>query len=168
MDTDGHVSLYDSMSGGVTSKELDTQLALLYGGSGDLDVTIAPVQQQLRGSDCGLFAIAFCLALVSNQNPVTVRFRQSTMRSHLSEIFRTEIIKPFPTIHGKQQQKIGTCSTDSVKIALWCVCRLPSYAFNHMVECSRCERWYHKPCVGIPDTKKSVTVFNCHSCKTRN
>ena len=153
------------MSGGVTSRELDTQLALLYREEhNDLKVTIEPAQQQRGGSDCGLFAIAFCLALASNQDPTTLRYRQSRMRSHLSEIFRTEIIKPFPVIHGKQRNGIITCLKETNTIALWCVCRLPSYAFNQMIECQKCKQWYHKPCAGIPDTKKLVPVYHCHVC----
>ena len=86
MDSKGDVSLYDSMSAGLTSKELDTQLALLYQEeSVNLEVTMA--QQQRGGSDCGLFAVAFCLALASNQNPTQLRYRQSRMRNHLAEYF---------------------------------------------------------------------------------
>ena len=90
INSNGDVTLFDSMTNGRTSRELDTQLALLYRQElNDLSATIAPVQQQRGGSDCGLFAIAFCLAFAFNQDPTTLRYRQCKMRKHLSEIFRT-------------------------------------------------------------------------------
>ena len=148
------------MSAGVTSRELDTQLALLYREEhNDLKVTIEPVQQQRGGSDCGLFAIAFCSALASNQDPTTLRYRQSRMRSHLSEI-----IKPFPLIHGKQRNGIITCLKETITIALLCVFRLLYYAFNQMIECHKCKQWYHKPCAGITNTQRLVLEFHCHVC----
>ena len=66
IDEEGQVTLYDSLMTGKTTEELDVQLALLYGdGTGDLKVTLAPIQQQRGGADCGLFAAAVCLALAT-------------------------------------------------------------------------------------------------------
>ena len=135
------------MYGESTSKELDTQLSLLYRQEcGDLNVTIASIQQQNGGADCGLFAIAVCLSLAVKVDPSKVRWRQMKMRKHLSEIFKSEKIIQFPTIQGKHLKVQNELA--QYTISLWCVCRLPTYAFNHMVECPNCQRWYHKPCMG--------------------
>ena len=90
------------MYGESTSKELDAQLSLLYRQEcGDLNVTIASIQQQNGGADCGLFAIAVCLSLAVKVDPSKVRWRQMKMRKHFSEIFKSEKIIQFPTIQGK-------------------------------------------------------------------
>ena len=87
------------------------------------------------------------------------------MRSHLSECIRTEIIKPFPIIERKQNYSLKVAETKTnFTIQLWYICRLPSYAFNNMVECEKCNKWFHKPYIGIPDTEGVVDVFYCRLC----
>ena len=89
---------------GSSSKELDTQLALLYRReSEDLTIEIGQIQQQRGGADCGIFAAAVCIALAAG--------RQARMRSHLSECIRTEIIKPFPIIERKQSYSLKVAET---------------------------------------------------------
>ena len=151
---------------GSSSKELDTQLALLYRReSEDLTIEIGQIQQQRGGADCGLFSAAVCTALAAGQDPTQCKWRQARMRSHLSECIRTEILKPFPIIERKKDysSKVAVTKTNFT-IQLWCICRLPSYAFNNMVECEKCKKWFHKPCVGIPDTECVVDVFYCRLC----
>ena len=41
------------------------------------------VQQQFGGPDCGLFAIAFAMALVNGQDPAALTFDQGVARKHL-------------------------------------------------------------------------------------
>ena len=74
VDIKGNFSLYDSMITGRTSEELDVQLSLLYGSnSGELNVTFVPIQQQIGGADCRLFAVAVCLAVANGDDPALVR-----------------------------------------------------------------------------------------------
>ena len=74
IDEEGQVTLYDSLMTGKTTEELDVQLALLYGdGTGDLKVTLAPIQQQRGGADCGLIAAAVCLALATGVDPARMK-----------------------------------------------------------------------------------------------
>jgi len=42
-------------------------------------------QKQTGGMDCGLFAIAFAVALMFNLHPSKLKFNQQKMRSHLVE-----------------------------------------------------------------------------------
>ena len=92
IDAEGQVTLYDSLMTGRTSEELDVQLALLYGhGTGDLKVTFSPIQQQWGGADCGLFAAAVCLALVTGVDPATVRWRH--IFCHSKSIFAIETMR---------------------------------------------------------------------------
>ena len=78
VDIEGNVSLYDSMMTGRTSEELGVQLSLLYGSScGELNVTFVSIQQQRGSADCGLFAVAVCLAVANGDDPALVHLSGS-------------------------------------------------------------------------------------------
>ena len=82
------------------------------------------------------------------------------MRDHLSKCFRTEKITPFPIIKNKKlKSKVQTIREYQFEIELFCFCRLPSFAFKFMVECPHCQNWYHKPCVGLANTKSKVITL---------
>ena len=132
--------LYDSLFEKPTSDILDTQLALLYRKEvGNLRVTIAPIQQQRGGADCGVFAISVSMALAMGEDPTLLRWRQDKMRLHLSEIFKSEIITPFPiTTDERLKSNLKTNLKSQFEIQLYCFCRLPSYASR---------RWWNVPSV---------------------
>ena len=163
IDAEGQITLYDSLMAGKTSEELDVQLALLYGdGTGDLKIIFAPIQQQRGGADCGLFAAVVCLALATGVDPATIRCKQNRMRTHLSECLTNEILTPFHRTEISLRPRLTSKLTSDYTIKLWCVCHLPSFAFNNMVECLNCLNWFHKPCVGFVDTEQ---VICCHQCR---
>ena len=56
-------------------------------------------QKQSGGKDCGLFAIAFTVALVFNNQPSKLKFNQQQMRCHLVECFTKQQMTTFPCIH---------------------------------------------------------------------
>ena len=98
----------------------------------------------------GVFAADVCLALATGVDPVTIRWIQNRMRTHLHECFLSEILTPFPTMERRLDRDLrprlihNLLSTFTIQ--LWCVCHLPSFAFRNMVECPKCLNWYHKPC----------------------
>ena len=158
---------------GKTSEELDIQLSLLYGDhTGDLKVTFAPIQQQRGDADCGVFAAAVCLALATGVDPVTIRWIQNRMRTHLHECFLSEILTPFPTMERRLDRdlrpRLIRNLSSTFTIQLWCVSHLPSFAFRNMVECPKCLNWYHKPCVGFKDTELSVALNVNQKAKYHN
>ena len=165
------VFLYDSFYSGKTSEELDIQLALLYAHhEAKLKVNVVPIQQQRGGANCGVFAAAVCLSVATGEDPANIRWRQAHMRMHLKQCIESENVTPFPTIRKPNRT---TCQEPeslmtSFFIELWCVCKLPQYAFQHMVECSKCERWFHKPCVGLPDNNQKVAKAPCPLCPRDN
>ena len=85
---------------GRTTEELSVQLALLYGNDAELKLTIASIQQQRGGEDCGLFAAAVYLTIATGGDPTQVCWKQSRMRSHLSDCLNSEILTPFPKIES--------------------------------------------------------------------
>ena len=55
-----------------------------------------PVQNQMGGADCGLFAIAFAVAICFGMKPSIVIFIQEKMRCHLIECLKNETFCNFP------------------------------------------------------------------------
>ncbi|KAI6648271.1 Calcium-responsive transcription factor [Oopsacas minuta] len=168
IDVEGHVTLYDSLSTGRISDELAVQLAFLYENDADheLKVALAPIQQQRGGADCGLFAAAVCLTIATGGDPTQVYWKQSRMRSYLTDCFNSEILIPFPKIESiVLRSRLTTNLGTYLKIKLWCLCHLPSCASKNMIECPKCLKWFHKPCVGLEDIDKDIDNFYCHNCR---
>ena len=150
---------------GRTTEELSVQLALLYGHDAELKLTIASIQQQRGGADCGLFAAAVCLTIATGGDPTQVCWKQARMRSHLSDCLNSEVLTPFPKIESiVLRSRITTNVRTDLKIKLWCLCHLPAYAFRNMIECPKCLKWFHKPCVRLEDTDKDIPHFFCYLC----
>ena len=85
-----------------------------------IQVTILPVQQQIGGVDCGLFAIAFLqFIILCKQNPMRVSFEPSRVRNHILKCLKTNHLEMFPqTEHSKKifKEKV-------IKLKLYCTYR---------------------------------------------
>ena len=55
-----------------------------------------PVQRQVKGTECGVFAIAFAVALSFGLNPTKLIFDQSKMRTHLITCLSQKQFSNFP------------------------------------------------------------------------
>ncbi|XP_067213884.1 serine/threonine-protein kinase 10-like [Linepithema humile] len=70
-------------------------------------VKFPTVQKQPNGNDCGVFAIAFAISLLFNIKPEKVRYDHSLMRSHLINIFESNMIEHFPQdLNNNTLQKV--------------------------------------------------------------
>ena len=67
----GHVNLYDSFFHDVVCDDIEEQARSLL-GQDFRGINVVPIQQQLNGSDCGIFAIAFATSLVFMQDPLSI------------------------------------------------------------------------------------------------
>ena len=125
IDIIGQLSLFDSLLHNSTSEQLDIQLALLYRNEiANLIVTAQPLQKQKGIYDCGLYAIAVCIALANKQDPGNLRWRQEAMRTHLKNCILSEQITPLPSLqHNAVTRKLPKVFT----IKLRCLCRLPEF-----------------------------------------
>ena len=65
-------------------------------GCSPCNIKVIPVQKQIGGTDCGLFAIAFSIALACSRDPSNEAYDQSRMREHILKCFSSQKIKPFP------------------------------------------------------------------------
>ena len=88
------VKVYDALFSSLDS-EMRTICLNLFDIAKKPKLTYQQVQQQEGGDDCGVFSIAFATALLHNQNPVNLRFIQSSMHSHLLRCFEQKLLTPF-------------------------------------------------------------------------
>ena len=61
--------------------------------------------KQYGGTECGLYAIATMVCLAFGDDPTTVVFDQSMLRSHLGECYTKKHLEPFPVIKKGEQCK---------------------------------------------------------------
>ena len=91
----GFVNVYDSLFHDAIVNDIKQQVQNIVGDDFK-DILVVPVQQQLNGSDCGVFAIAFATTLVYTLDTNIPQFDVPQMRSHLSTCLKAGLITPFP------------------------------------------------------------------------
>jgi hypothetical protein len=89
------VYVYDTVPSGGIAADVKVLCARLYDRS-DLVFEVMPIQRQVGGNDCGLFAIAIVEAILRSVDITTVTFDQFCMRTHLGDCFATNALSPFP------------------------------------------------------------------------
>ena len=87
--------MYDSLYNDFIDDEVEQQVKDLLPDN-FVGIEVVPVQQQMNGSDCGVFAVAFATCLVFELNPSDFMFDIPRMRPHLLECLRAGEIKVFP------------------------------------------------------------------------
>ena len=87
-----------------------------------IKATVMPLLQQTDGIDCGLYAIAFIVYLLeNNEYPIKVLFNQNQMRNHLLKLFESNQINGFPISNSK---KVKRNKEKEVSMELFCRCRM--------------------------------------------
>ena len=117
---------------------------------------------QPNGNDCGLFAIAFAMAICSGQAPEDLFFDVGKMRSHLSSCLKVKKMTPFPT---KERNIKKRDSRRHESVPVYCNCRLMES--SRIVCCDTCTRWYHGSCVVVPPqvwNQDTSILWTCHAC----
>ena len=60
-------------------------------------IEMVPMQKQaVSSNNCGLFAIAICVAILLKENPSVIVFKEDMMRSHLCFCFEQSVMTRFP------------------------------------------------------------------------
>ena len=93
LSSEGVVNVYDSVYSNV-NKETKAIICNLFGTQSS--VRSVPIPRQMGGQDCGLYAIAIATALAFGEDPVAMKFRLVSLRSHLVECIATEKLSLFP------------------------------------------------------------------------
>ena len=137
------VKVYDSLYREMPKSTIKQICALLTSSQPNITLQFIPSDRQQNGNDCGLFALAFCTALCEGKDPQGLQFDQKAMRHHLLMCLAQGHMKPFPSK--------GTVRTDTMRtyqIPIYCTCRTQEE--GNMVECERCEEWFHQECARVP------------------
>ena len=87
------VTVYDSMF----DSPDDTLTKVITNIFDTSKLIMAPMQRQSPGSNnCGIFAIAVCMAILLEEDPSEIRFNEDVMRCHLCKCFDKKIMMKFP------------------------------------------------------------------------
>ena len=108
--------------GGSISHHIRNQVCcILHTELKEVRFTIASVQQQTGGVDCGLFALAFARHILETGClPTSTYFDQSAMRATLRRSFELEQMLPFPI----SSARTITCKQLQRGEPVYCICRL--------------------------------------------
>jgi hypothetical protein len=144
---------------------LKIQLSQIYGRNlKSISIIVPSVQKQTNSVDCGLFAIAFATHFCLNEKlSLDTIFDSKKLREHLLACFEDKKMSHFPTtskkIGGRRCKQVKTISIDN-----YCVCNMPA-CLDNMVQCDKCNSWYHKYCVNAPaDVSMADKQFLCNMC----
>lgn len=112
--------------------------------------------------DCGIFAIAFAVAICSGKNPEELQFGTScVMRQHLYMALEKKEISMFPAVKIKESQQT-TRSNKTEEVEVFCKCRLQES--GKMIYCEGCGEWWHGNCEKIPKKAWGDAKWLCKSC----
>lgn len=144
---------------------LRQQLATVYrrfcrGPDGIIDVQIKCTQKQQQPADCGLFAIANAVSLASGIDPADIQYNQDLMRSHLHTCLAKGKLKMFP--HTQRRSKWIIVERHEI-LSKYCICHQYREQ-SDMVQCNKCQGWYHCSCVNICASLLPQIMTNMYRC----
>jgi hypothetical protein len=108
-----------------------------------VNVNCVTLPKQTGTTDCGLYAIAIATSIAHNIDPNTQVFQQNEMRHHLINCIENKRMEVFPV---KRTRHLLNNIPVSVTIYFCPVCGIGDDGRN-MVQCDKCENWYHECCV---------------------
>ena len=125
-----------------------------------INILLFPIQTQPNTSDCGVFAIAFTMAICNGQNPEEISFFVPRMRRHLKQCLEEGVMRHFPS-------KPRTCRRRTKRIEelfIFCHCRLQEE--GNMCACHKCHEWFHNTCDHIPSDAWTDESYQwaCSNC----
>ena len=91
-----------------------------------------------------------------------MKFDQAKIRQHLVKCFKNKQFTPFP--HTVEPSPFLQSFFPAHSIELFCDCELPE-AYDNMVECEKCEKWFHLTCVGLKSIPPPQKEWLCKVCE---
>lgn len=158
------VHIFDSMRTGdipLSTKEVVASLMKL--SQTYIFLTFPDVQQQVGGSECGLYSLAFAYSLCSGRDPARLEYNQAHFREHLLQCLRKREISDFPHSAVMKNPKKPLLR----KFAVYCLCRLPNTG-DSMVQCSKCLEWFHFTCIDLEEDAQLPEEWCCTACTIKN
>ena len=91
--------------------------------------------------------MAFSVKLCQGNDPVEMMFSQIEMRHHLVSCFEKKNFESFPRM--KRRNKGARMKNECMTYAVYGFYQYPDIYDAKMIECPKCQEWYHYPCVGL-------------------
>ena len=160
---EGSINIYDSAFNDLDHDSKAQISSILKFDGKFIKLHKVPVQHQAGGSDCGLFAIAFAVALCFGLNPSKLNFQQHKMGDHFLHCLAENKFTNFPfNINPNwKKKKIVT-----QKEKIFCSCRV--LYDSEMAKCISCDEWFHLRCISsreAKNVKKDETYqYTCSNC----
>ena len=161
------VYVYDTMYSSLPASTVDTVARLAFCSSSALTIKMVDVDHQKNSSDCGVLCLAIAFDLLSAQAPIVARYNHKLIRRHLLNCLSAVYFSPFPTLGELTSSNIKYKTT--MKVPVFCVCRMPEHPGEKWAECEKCFNWYHKYCLDIPDSVFDETLndsWKCPNCRS--
>ena len=83
---------------------------------------LEPVQQQVGGADCGVFAIANLVEVLCGKDPRQAQFNQDRMREHLFRCISLQAFTPFPKTEKLAPTKVTRDHMRSFRVSFLIAC----------------------------------------------
>jgi hypothetical protein len=158
------VEIYDSLYRGEPSSTVMTQLATIIKTlHPKLTICTIHVQQQEGYNDCGLFAIAFAVAVCYDIDPATLTFQQTAMRNHLRTCLELKKMAPFPVSKSLKYKKVRV--RGRAQATIFCLCRsILKEETDGLCQCAKCAAWYHNTCISTINCFEESSSWVCPLC----
>ena len=90
-------------------------------------INIPHVHYQPNYVDCGVFAIAYLVSLLFNNDPASLTYCEGKMRSHLLKSLNEDRFTPFPL--ARNEERVDRKNHQrQIKLSLMCNYRMPWHA----------------------------------------
>ena len=130
----------------------------------EIEFCVRHFQQQQKGTRlCGFYAVAACVSCVLQQDPTGRVFEESQMPQYFYDLVHRGAVRAFPSMPVNVSQPMPTETHAKVH----CLCHKESNASPHMIQCPRCQYWFHLgSCVPEPATPRTLRKMEwiCPSC----
>lgn len=164
-----NVYVYDSMYRQLTDNVQNQIACIMKTPFKQINAHFVDVQRQSGTSDCGLFSIAFATSLsFGKQPPESISYNQPLMRQHMIKCFEAGRIEEFPIARARRIKASKVTNIQPIKV--YCICRMPEMSEIPMLECSKCQEWYHATiCIEVPkEAWKHQMAWLCAHCQPVN
>ena len=152
------VNFYDSLYSTMSLSTKSTIVKLLQPND-SVTIRMKNVAKQVGGTECGLYALAYCVALANGEDPCDYVYDQREMRSHLISCFESKHFTSFPS---SKKRRIKS-EHIPVVITICPSCKVMDTG-TLMVHCEECTKWYHKECVPPFDEDDDDFNWLCPGC----
>ena len=101
-----------------------------------------------------MVSAAFLVNALDSNNDIGQNYNAEKMRFHFLTCLKNEVFSPFP----RSTKRSKVFAPTLLFVDVYCICRRPFFKCEveedpkvFIANCSKCNEWYHRKCVRIPD-----------------